>query len=46
MHQYYYRFRRWYHQFRIPTLKMNSIGAGVLQGINKAIDIAEKNTMD
>ena len=25
------------------TSKMNSIGAGVLQGINKAIDIAEKN---
>ena len=25
------------------TSKMNSIGAGVLQGINKAIDLAEKN---
>ena len=25
------------------TSKMNSIGAGVLQGINKAIDIAEKD---
>jgi 3-hydroxyacyl-CoA dehydrogenase len=37
----YHRLRRWNLELRVP-IKMNTIGGDVLQAINKAIDLSEK----